>query len=159
VAKQQSSLAQKVIIGTSILLLGLSFYQIKTVLDQSQPIKHEMAIPWSVFTEGYKAVLEKEELHVGALPKVQEMVGKSIVIYGYIVPIEQRERHSHFLLSATDSSCPFCMPSGVGGLVSVTMDNAIKFQKQPVLLKGIFSISDGKDSGIVYSISDAEKIQ
>ncbi len=142
------------------ILVGLMIgYQAKSMMDRSQPVTHDMAVPWSAFDEGYRALMRKDSfLYAETLKQLQEMEGKPIAIYGYIFPIEQGEEHSHFLLSARASSCPFCMPAGAGNLVEVRMEEAIAYQRQPVLLKGIFTIGDGKETGLVYSIHDAEKI-
>ncbi|MDE1147163.1 MAG: DUF3299 domain-containing protein [Azospirillaceae bacterium] len=57
-------------------------------------------------------------------PNVQHMAGQSLTLGGYIIPLEQTERSTHFLLSALAPSCPFCPPPGAADGGGGTHDGA-----------------------------------
>lgn len=147
-------------IGVLTLIVVTSVgYQINVLVKQMQPVSHERALQWSTLDEAYKVIIGTHTLlYAHSLKKLQAMDGERVTIYGYMFPIEQGEEHRRFLVSPRSSSCSFCMPVGVSHLVQVTMDEAIPYQRTPMLLAGEFSISDGKKTGFAYSLLDAEQI-
>ena len=127
-------------------------------IDRSVPAAHEKALPWPALDKGFKAITEpdKNVLHMDILNDLRKMEGKKVIVFGFMFPLEQGEKHTHFLLGSRGSSCPFCYAPGGGNMIDITMDEPVAYERDPILLKGTFAIGDGKETGLVYSVSHAE---
>ncbi len=133
-------------------------YQINVMIKQTQPVLHEQALEWSILADAYKAIMGKNKLpYTDSLKKLQAIDGTRVTIYGYMFPVQRREEHQRFLMSPRSSACSFCMPA-VNHMIKVTMNDGIPYQRQPMLLEGVFRISDGKKTGFTYSLEDAEQV-
>jgi hypothetical protein len=85
--------------------------------------------------------------------------GSEIVITGYMYPLGSGEGQSHFLLSAYQPTCPFCLPGGPNELIDVA-DTAevIPYNSGQTSLKGILHLhktAEELKEGMLYSLAGA----
>lgn len=137
-----------------------SVYIYKRYVDPPLEVKHENALPWVALEESYQALNGREFLYSETLKQLQAMEQKTVAVYGYMYPIKMAEKHDHFLLSKQPHICQFHLPTHSGNMVEVLMkDSGIAYQRNPVLLTGIFSIPDDKDLGITFRLEAAEYVE
>jgi uncharacterized protein len=145
-----------------LLILGggmMVGYQIKTLWKNAQQVSHDSAIPWQLLGEAYRMRLQPDSLlYADSLQQIERLDGHQIVLYGYMNPTMPGDTHTRFLLNPRTHSCAFCIPGNPGNIVDVTMDDAITFQREPVLLKGTLAIGDAKSGELMYNLNDAEKV-
>ncbi|MEC4594177.1 DUF3299 domain-containing protein [Nitrospirillum amazonense] len=88
-------------------------------------------------------------------PAVQALEGKPLTIAGFIIPLEQKEKSGHFLLSAMAPSCPFCPPPGPADLMEVKTSAPIAMTNEPITLTGTLHMVGDDDNGLYYRLADA----
>ncbi|MDZ5647010.1 DUF3299 domain-containing protein [Nitrospirillum sp. BR 11828] len=88
-------------------------------------------------------------------PEVQALEGKPLTIAGFIIPLEQKEKSGHFLLSAMAPSCPFCPPPGPADLMEVRTSAPIAMTNEPITLTGTLHMVGDDDNGLYYRLADA----
>ncbi|HYC05165.1 MAG TPA: DUF3299 domain-containing protein [Azospirillaceae bacterium] len=86
---------------------------------------------------------------------VKALDGKELLIGGFMIPLEQKEKTTHFLLSALAPSCPFCPPPGSADLVEVRTTEPVAFTYDMVNLKGTLRISAEDENGLYYRLENA----
>ena len=86
---------------------------------------------------------------------VKALDGKELLIGGFMIPLEQKEKTTHFLLSALAPSCPFCPPPGPADLVEVRTAEPVAFTYDMVNLKGTLRISAEDENGLYYRLENA----
>lgn len=88
-------------------------------------------------------------------PKVQGMAGQSLTLGGYIIPLEQTERSTHFLLSALAPSCPFCPPPGAADVVEVRTTEPVTFTYDMVVITGTVRLTPDDENCLYYHLDGA----
>ena len=88
--------------------------------------------------------------------EVQALEGKVIEVKGYIIPVEGYKSHKEFVFSAYPyNMCFFCGGAGPETVMEVTAEEGIKFQADPVTLKGILQTNSGDINRLIYSMTKA----
>ena len=88
--------------------------------------------------------------------EVKAMDGTEITIKGYIIPVEGYKSHKEFVFSAYPyNMCFFCGGAGPETVMEVTAEEGIKFQADPVTLKGILQTNSGDINRLIYSMTKA----
>lgn len=88
-------------------------------------------------------------------PEIKALHGQPVRLQGFILPLENAERQSHFLLSAYPPSCFFCLPGGPETMVEVFCKDPVAFSFDPVLIDGTLEVLEDDDMGLYYRIADA----
>lgn len=131
-------------------------YQVKLMAERFEPAQHEQAMAWNKLEDAYAALQGADgPTQQEALSQLKALQGKEMTLYGYMFPIHTGETHDHFLLTSRTLSCQFCFPSDASNLIEVSMRSAIDYQRQPVLIAGIFAMGDETKTGVVYRLDDA----
>jgi len=92
---------------------------------------------------------------------IKALGGKISTAKGYMFPLDQFGKQTHFLLSPYPSSCPFCLPAGPGELIEVIPTNPMEFTYDPISVQGRFELLESGDDikeGMFYRMRDAEII-
>ena len=79
---------------------------------------------------------------------------KDVKIQGFMVPLEPKHKHKHFVLSAVPPSCPFCMPAGPESMVEIRLKDGIDFDLNPIVVSGRFSVRNDDPRGVFYTLTD-----
>lgn len=91
--------------------------------------------------------------------QIRALDGQTVMLQGYIFPLEAKERHGRFLLSSIPRNCPFCLPGGPMDLVEVLADEPVAYTEQPVLISGVFHVLDDDDTGLYYRMTAARQVE
>jgi hypothetical protein len=90
---------------------------------------------------------------------VQKLDGAKVKVAGFMLPIQQTEKHTRFLLSAVPPSCPFCLPGGPNSTIEVLCKTPIKFSTDAMVLNGTMNLLRDDPSGFYYRLTEAIETQ
>jgi hypothetical protein len=89
--------------------------------------------------------------------EAQAAAGKKICITGYMFPLQGAESQSHFILSAYQPTCPFCLPGGYAEMIEVTDTvDKIDYAVGAVTLCGVLRLLKTRaerEHGMLYQLS------
>lgn len=82
--------------------------------------------------------------------------GKLVEIDGYQMAFDSAGAHNTFLLTAFDAHCPYCMPGGMGSIVTVSAEKPVAYVKgEKISLRGRLVIDKSNLTGFVYRLEQA----
>jgi len=84
--------------------------------------------------------------------------GKDVKLRGFMMPLDQAEKQTRFVLTALPPSCPFCLPAGPDQLVEVVCSDSVKFTFDPVTIAGKFEVVRDDPAGLLYRMVDAKRV-
>ena len=91
---------------------------------------------------------------------ISQYDGKPVILQGFMLPLQNEDRQSHFILSANPPHCYFCMPGGAESLVEVHAGPPIRFSYDPIVIQGTLRlIRDDEAMGLYYQIRGAKQLQ
>ena len=86
---------------------------------------------------------------------VTAMNGKKVSISGFMLPLESKEKFSHFLLGKNAPTCAFCPPGGPNEVVEVFSARPTVWKENLVTFTGtLVLVNDGKN-GVFFQMKDA----
>jgi hypothetical protein len=115
-------------------------------------------LPWSQLekVDSYKAKDGR------LLPKYPDSVlaldNQRVRMQGFMMPLEAGPRQSHFLLTVTAPSCPYCLPAGPEGIVEIKASAPVKFSYKPIVLSGQMHVLKSDPMGLYYRLTDATPV-
>lgn len=90
----------------------------------------------------------------------KKLDGKTLIVEGYMFPLEFTRKHSNFLVSSAPmSDCFFCGPGEAESMVYVQMSDPIDYTHRPIQVKGTFKLVTDASQGIIYELIDAESVK
>lgn len=160
---------------TMLLLAGMllavpaSGQSIPNKFGQSEPVPGSVAalkplperkdvVSWRVLAQ-VELVKVKDRFMPQYSANVAALDRKDVRMQGFMLPLDQAERQSHFVLSANPPTCSFCMPGGPESLVEVKMKKPLKYTMEPVVLAGRLSVLKDDPRGVFYVLSNAEPVK
>ncbi len=91
-------------------------------------------------------------------PEVKKLNNKEIKVAGFMMPIEQRESHKRFMLSAVPPGCPFCLPGGPNSIIEVFVKKPLKYSTDAIVLTGTMNLLKDDPSGFYYRMIEATAV-
>jgi uncharacterized protein len=92
---------------------------------------------------------------VSYIPDVMALKGKRITISGFMVPLEAKEKFTHFLLSRRAPTCAFCPPGEPNEIMEVFSSKPMRWQENLITISGsLVLLNDGKNE-ILFQMKDA----
>ena len=88
-------------------------------------------------------------------PAVRALVGKSISLPGFVMPLDAATRGTHFLLSKYTPVCNFCPPGEPNEVVEVNSARPIVFGAKLVTVTGTFALENNGDNGLFFKMTGA----
>lgn len=88
-------------------------------------------------------------------PAVKALVGKTVTLPGFIMPLDASTRGSHFLLSKYTPVCAFCPPGEPNEVVEVRTAKPVAFVARLVNVTGTFTLQNNGDMGLFFQMSGA----
>lgn len=129
-------------------------------LNQSGPRKSHIGEPGK---GGIFGVAEEDDVpakfEVVFSPEVKKLNNKEIKVAGFMMPIEQRESHKRFMLSAVPPGCPFCLPGGPNSIIEVFVKKPLKYTTDALVLTGTMNLLKDDPSGFYYRMIEAAEIR
>ncbi len=90
--------------------------------------------------------------------EIEALNGQKVKVQGFMMPLEQTEKHKHFLLSVNPPSCSFCYPAEAEGLIEIYTTKSIEFSYDPILISGTLQVLKNDEMGLYYRMQDALKV-
>ncbi len=114
-------------------------------------------VSWSTMTE-----IDTREGRNGLLApvfsdKARQLDGQEVRVQGFMLPLDNSEKQSHFLLSRTPPSCFYCLPGGPENVVEVKTKQPVAFSFDPIIIAGRMELLEDSDLGLFYRMSGASR--
>lgn len=139
------------ILITALFLMGFT-----SSLDQEGSV-HQLS--WNTLAD-VEWVMDGYDMTANVSEDIKALDGKTVVVEGYMFPLEYRRRHTMFLLSkAPMSHCYFCGPGEAEYMIYIEADSGIRYDYGLMKIKGTFKLSGYVDMGILYEMTDAELVR
>jgi hypothetical protein len=112
-------------------------------------------LPWSVLgnVDSYKAKDGR------LLPKYPDNVlaldNQPVQLQGFMMPLDPGIKQTHFLLTVTTPTCPYCLPAGPEGVVEIKASAPVKFSYKAMVLTGRMHVLKSDPAGLYYRLTDA----
>ena len=84
---------------------------------------------------------------------------RQVKLQGFMLPLDVGEKQKRFLLTATPSSCAFCLPGGPEQIVEVQARTAIKHGYEPIVVSGKLSLVRDDPAGVLYRLTEAAIVE
>lgn len=92
-------------------------------------------------------------------PAVKKLVGKSLTITGFMLPLEGTETFHHLLLSRRTPVCPFCPPGEPNEIMDVHTTDAIPWDENLVTMTGTLTLMNDPHLGLFYKLTGAKLLK
>lgn len=89
-------------------------------------------------------------------PAVRALVGHTLTLQGFIMPLDAQRRGNHFLLSKYTPVCAFCPPGEPNEVVEVTTPAPIAYTARLVSVTGVFGLENNGDNGLFFRMVNAQ---
>ena len=86
-------------------------------------------------------------------PAVKALVGKTVTLAGFVMPLDAATRGNHFLLSKYTPVCAFCPPGEPNEVVEVRAAQPIVFSARMVSVTGRFALENNGDNGLFFQMT------
>lgn len=142
-----------------LVLFGIGF--VNSVLNRLHPAQSlKDTITWTQLEKAQVKGWKKMEITYPETLKALD--GKEVVITGYMFPLESGEKQAHFLLSAYQPTCPFCLPGGPKQLIHVAETaEKISYEVGQTTLKGLLHLpktDEARQEGTIFKMTKASKV-
>ncbi len=88
---------------------------------------------------------------------VKKLEGKTVLVKGYIIPVEGYKSHKEFVFSAFPyNMCFFCGGAGPETVMEVYANESIEYSADPVILKGTLELNGSDINRLIYALNNAE---
>jgi len=112
---------------------------------------------WQELSKTKIKVDDKKGLYSAVVPApVKALSGKEITINGFMLPLESKEKFTHFLLSKRTPTCPFCPPGEPNEIIDVHTVSPVAYSEDIITLKGKFSLMNDREMGLFFKLSGAK---
>ena len=111
-------------------------------------------VSWKLLSS-VKAKVEKNKVLPVFPPEVRALNAQPAKVQGFMMPLEPGERQRHFLLSAVPTTCNFCVPAGLEGLVEVRTKEPVRYTVEAITVQGRFQVLSDDKFGLFYRVADA----
>jgi len=110
---------------------------------------------WKEFAK-CKVKLDQELSYaITYVPSVKSLNHKNVTISGFILPLESKNKFSHFLLSKNAPTCAFCPPGAPNEVVEVFSTKPLMWKEDLITFSGTLNlVNDGK-TGVFFQLKDA----
>jgi hypothetical protein len=89
--------------------------------------------------------------------QIKNLDKQSVKLYGFMMPLDQSEKQSRFLLSPFPPHCAFCMPGGPESLVEVVATTPVKFTWEAIVVSGKMNVLE--NDIVYYRLTDAQSVK
>ena len=119
--------------------------------------------PSMVWPKLYNISFEKAKDERGEFDKpvfteaVRALRNKTIVLPGYMVPLENESSSSRIMLSSLPlNACFFCGVGGPETVVEVHLKNKIGYIEQPIEVRGVLRLNETDPDKMIYILEQAD---
>ncbi len=91
-------------------------------------------------------------------PAVAALAGKKIRVSGYMMPLQNGERQTHFVLLAYPPDCPYHLNPGPAQFIEVWTGSPVSFNYDVLTIEGTLQLTGQDESGIFYRIANGRAL-
>jgi uncharacterized protein len=103
---------------------------------------------------------EKTQLYsLTPTPEIRALVGKSIKVKGFIIPLDGLDMTKHFLIGINTPVCLFHPPGEPNEVIEVTSLKAVPWDDKPKTVEGVFNLMSNPEMGVFFAISKAKPVK
>jgi hypothetical protein len=114
----------------------------------------EGVVAWDDLTQVEAPIGQKPQFSAA----VTKLNGRSVVIEGHMMVLDDDNPINRFLLTAYQAHCPYCMPGGFAAIVAIHADQPVGVTDKPLTMRGILRLlTDGK-SQLFYQLDKAVSV-
>lgn len=92
-------------------------------------------------------------------PDVSALAGKRIKVNGYILPLQNGARQTHFVLLAYPPDCPFHLNPAPTQFIEVLASTPISVNNDVRTIEGVLELTGEDESGIFYRMVSSTEVQ
>jgi len=108
-------------------------------------------VPWDDLAKVEASIGQKLQFPA----EVTKLNGRSVVIEGHMMTLDDDDPLNRFLLTAYQAHCPYCMPGGFTSIVAIHADHLVRVTDKPLTMRGTLRLlADGK-SQLFYQLDKA----
>jgi len=94
---------------------------------------------------------------ITATPEVKKLAGTQMTITGFMLPLEEKEKFHHLILSRRTPVCAFCPPGEPNEIIDVMLMDPTLWGENLVSITGKFELINNAEKGIFFRLSNARK--
>lgn len=114
---------------------------------------------WKIFAKCKVHLDQKKYLYsIDYTPEVKAMEGKPLTISGFMLPLESKEKFTHYLLSKRTPTCFFCPPGEPNEIVEVFSKKPVTWDEGIVAVSGTLKFTNNPEKGMFFQIPDGEML-
>ena len=121
----------------------------------------QIEVTWDML-EDLDFVETDGEWNIAFGEKVQELNGKTIKIYGFMMPLDGSLQQKHFILSMLPiEGCQFCAPGTQAQFIEVNASRGegIRYTYDSIQIQGTFELMPDAPMGVYFLMTDAELVE
>lgn len=108
---------------------------------------------WDTLYKTIVNVDEKAGTYSATFPdEIKKLNGQTIKISGFMLPLENTEKFSHFLLSKRTPTCFFCPPGAPNEIIEVFAAKPSEWSEDIVTYEGKFELMENKEMGVFFKL-------
>jgi hypothetical protein len=112
---------------------------------------------WQTLKKTKITVDQKKGLYNAKIPpEVKAFTGKEETVSGFMLPLESKDKFSHFLLSPRTPTCPYCPPGEPNEVIDVWTVSPIPYSEEMVTVKGTFQLMNDHEMGLFFKLKNAK---
>lgn len=93
-------------------------------------------------------------------PQIKDIAGTTIVVKGYIIPVEGYKNHKEFIFSAFPyNMCFFCGGAGPETVMEVVAIEEVAFTAEQIVITGTIELNDTDINKLMYRLVDAKLVK
>lgn len=153
---------QKYLVVAALSLILLSGFSTQTYVQPKEERDAQDALPksgdplWKTLGKTTIKINEKKGLFNATYPaEVKQLVGKTVTISGFMLPLDPTEKFKHFILSKRTPTCPFCPPGEPNEILDVMVDKPLAYNEDMITVTGTFGLMQNQEMGLFFKLSQA----
>ena len=92
-------------------------------------------------------------------PDIKAMEGHSLMVQGFILPLDGTDKTRHFLIGVNTPVCFYHPPGEPNELMEVFSIKPVTWSDQPMYIKGRFTQVDEASEGVFFRLEEAEPVR
>lgn len=125
----------------------------------SQENKTVINLDWEVLLE-VDWILTSYSMDAVLSDNIKELHGKTVIVEGFMFPLEFKRKHKRFLLSRWPMiECQFCGPGEAESMIFIETDQELAYDTKMFRIQGTFMLSDDVEMGILYELKNARQVK
>jgi hypothetical protein len=110
---------------------------------------------WKSFAKCKVKIDKNLSYNITYIPDVKALQGKNVTISGFMMPLEAKEKFSHFLLSKNAPTCAYCPPGAPNEVVEVFSSKPTAWKENLITYSGTLILVNDNQKGVFFQMKNA----